>query len=195
MKSFHVKSKWVIGFTGSMLSGKSTALAYFAKCGAATFSCDEIARELYQKPQIVKKIERMFGTADKAKIAALIFKNNAKRQALENLLHPLIFGELQTRIAQCSRRVIVIEIPLLFEKGWDQFTDLNIAVLADPKTLPQRLRGRNLTQQEYTRRVQYQLKDEEKAARADVVFFHTNKAQLKKSVERFCHVFEVLQSK
>lgn len=195
MKSFHVKSKWVIGLTGSMLSGKSTALAYFAKCGADTFSCDGIARELYQKPQIVKKIERLFGTADKAKIAALIFKNNAKRQALENLLHPLIFRELQTRIKQCPQRVIVIEVPLLFEKSWDKLTDLNIAVLADPKTLPQRLRGRKLTQQEYTRRVQHQLKDEEKAARADVVFFHTNKAHLKKSVERFCNVFEVLQSK
>ncbi len=195
MKSLRVKSKWVIGLTGSMLSGKSTALAYFAQYGTAIFSCDEIARELYQQPKIFKKIERLFGTADKAKIAALIFKNNTQRQALEDLLHPLIFRELQSRIKQCTQRLVIVEVPLLFEKGWDQFTDLNIAVLADPKTLPQRLRGRKLTRQEYTRRVKHQLKDEEKAVRADVVFFHANKAQLKKSVERFYHVFEVLQSK
>lgn len=195
MKNWHVKGKWVIGLTGSILSGKSTALHYFAKQGAATFSCDEIVRELYANLRVVKAIEQLLGTTDKTKVAALIFKNKAQREALEKLLHPLIFKALKKRITQSAKRIVVVEVPLLFETGWDQYTDLNIAVLADPKTLPARLKGRNLTVQEYKRRLAHQFTDAEKATRADVVFWHASKAQLKKSVERFCNVFEVLQSK
>ncbi len=195
MKSLRVKSKWVIGLTGSMLSGKSTALHYFAKQGAGIFSCDEIVRELYANSRVLKAVEQLLGTTDKTKIAALIFKNKAQREALEKLLHPLIFKELQSRINQSTQRVIVVEVPLLFEAGWYKLTDLNIAVLADPKTLPARLKGRNITTQEYKRRLAHQFTDAEKANRADVVFFHASKAQLKRSVERFCNVFEVLQSK
>ena len=54
--SFHTKTKFVVGLTGSMLSGKSTALAYFAAQGAGVISCDEIARELRTCPAVLKKI-------------------------------------------------------------------------------------------------------------------------------------------
>ena len=193
MKGWHVKGKWVIGLTGSMLSGKSTALNYFAKQGADTFSCDEIVRELYASPRMLKTIGQLMGTTDKTKISALIFKNKTHREALEKLLHPLIFKALKKRITQSAKRIVVVEVPLLFEAGWGLYTDLNIAVLADPKTLPVRLKGRNLTVQEYKRRLAHQFTDAEKANRADVVFFHASKAQLKKSVERFCNVFEVIK--
>ena len=127
MKNWHVKGKWVIGLTGSILSGKSTALNYFTKQGVATFSCDEIVRELYASPRVLKEIEQLLGTTDKTKIAALIFKTKAQREALEKLLHPLVFKELQSRINQSTQRVIVVEVPLLFETGWYKLTDLNIA--------------------------------------------------------------------
>lgn len=190
--SFHVKTKWIIGLTGSMLSGKSTALSYFSKQGADAFSCDEIVRELYANPRILKAVEQLMGTTDKAKIAALIFKNKAKRMALENLLHPLLFKEVRARIKKSKRPVIVVEAPLLFETGWDAYTDLNIVVLADPKTLPARLKSRKITRAEYNRRTRQQWPDLQKAQRADVVFYHATKAQLKKSVERFCSVLKVL---
>lgn len=190
--SLRVKSKWIIGLTGSMLSGKSTALAYFAKCGADVISCDEIARELYKCPAVLKKIKTALGTDDKTQIAQLVFKHAAKRKALEQILHPLILKEVRAQIKKSKARVVVLEAPLLFEAGWDQWTDLNIVVLADPKTLPVRLKGRKLTRAEYNRRTRQQLSDRQKVQRSDVVFFHTTKAQLKKSVERFCSVLEVL---
>lgn len=193
--SFHVKTKFVIGLTGSMLSGKSTALAYFAQCGAHTICCDEIARELYTRPAVLKKIKATLGTADKQEIAAQVFKNNAKRQALEKILHPLILKEVKAQVKACKHNLIVVEAPLLFEAGWDKYTDLNLCVLADPKTLPARLQGRKLTRVEYTRRTRHQLKEEVKAARADVVFFHTTKAQLKQRVTRFCKAMNLLHVK
>ena len=187
-----MKTKWIIGLTGSMLSGKSTALMYFARCGADTISCDELVRELRERPTVLKKIKTVFGTVDKTELAQLIFTSAAKRKALENILHPLLFKEVRACIKRSKHPVVVLEAPLLFEAGWDQYTDLNIVVLADPKTLPERLKERKLTRAEYNRRTRHQLPDLQKAQRADVVFFHTTKAQLKKSVERFCSVLEVL---
>lgn len=190
--SFHVKTKFVIGLTGSMLSGKSTALAYFAQCGADTLSCDEIARALYTRPAVLKKINAVLGTTDKKEIAQLVFKNTAKRQALEQILHPLILQEVRARVKACKQRFIVVEVPLLFEAGWEKYTDLNICVLADPKTLSARIQGRKLSRVQYARRTRYQWPDAQKAARADVVFFHTTKPQLKQSVTRFCRALSLL---
>ena len=192
MMSFRNKSKWVIGLTGSMLSGKSTALAYFARCGAHTLSCDELARELRVRPTVQKKVQAALGTTDKTQLANLVFKNAAKRQILENILHPLLLKEVRSQIKKTDCPWVVVEAPLLFEAGWDKLTDLNIVVLADPSTLPTRLKERKLSRAEFNRRTQHQWPDEKKAQHADVVFFHATKAQLKKSVELFCNVLEVL---
>ena len=193
--SFHVKTKLVIGLTGAMLSGKSTALAYFKQGGADTLSCDEMVRELYTRPAVLAKIKAALGTADKTQLAQLVFQNGAKRKALEQILHPLILKAVRARIKACKQKLIVVEVPLLFEVGWDKLMDLNVAVLADPKTLPARLQGRKLTRAQYQRRTRFQLKDAEKAARADLVFFHTNKAQLKQSVTRLCRALNLLHVK
>lgn len=190
--SSYVKSTAIIGLTGPMLSGKSTALAYFARGGVQVLSCDEIVRELYTRPTVLKKIKKALGTADKAKITRLVFQHVAKRKVLEQILHPLILKQVRTQIKKSKKRFVVLEAPLLFEAGWDKFTTLNIVVLADPKTLPARLKERKLTRAEYNRRIKHQLSEAQKVQRADVVFFHTTKAQLKKSVERFCKVLEVL---
>ena len=193
--SFHVKTNWVVGLTGSMLSGKSTALTYFKQGGAGTISCDEIVRLLYTYPAVLKKIKAALGTTDKKEMAAQVFKNAAKRKALEQILHPLILKEVRARVRACKRNLIVVEVPLLFEAGWEKYTDLNICVLADPNTLPARIQGRKRSRAEYMRRIRYQLSDMQKAARADVVFFHTTKAQLKQSVTRFCRAMNLLHVK
>ena len=193
--SFQQKTKLVLGLTGSMLSGKSTALAYFKQGGADTLSCDEMVRELYTRPAVLAKIKAALGTADKTQLAQLVYQNGAKRKALEQILHPLILKEVRARTKACKQKLIVVEVPLLFEVGWDKLMDLNVAVLADPKTLPARLQGRKLTRAQYQRRTRFQLKDAEKAARADLVFFHTNKAQLKQSVTRLCRALNLLHVK
>ena len=192
MKNSRVKSKWIIGLSGSMLSGKSTALKYFAACGADTISCDEIDQKLRTCPAVRKKIYAAVGTAQTYQLAALVFNNRPKHKKIEQILHPLILKEVRAQIKKSKARLVVVEAPLLFEAGWDQWTDLNIVVLADPKTLPARLKARKFTQAEYDRRMKFQLPEAQKVKRADVVFFHATKAQLKKSVERFCKVLEVL---
>ncbi|MBR2082037.1 MAG: dephospho-CoA kinase [Elusimicrobiaceae bacterium] len=192
MIKFHGQDKWVIGLTGSMLSGKSTALACFARYGTQTISCDEIVQQLYTSPRVLTQLKRVLGTADKTQIAQRVFTDPHARKRLEQVLHPLVLKEVCARIKQSKQSVIVVEIPLLFESGWDKLTDLNIVVLADPKTLPARLKGRKMTRAEYMRRTRHQLPDEVKAQRADVVFYHATKAQLTQSVIRFGRAMNLL---
>lgn len=187
-------SKWIIGLTGPILSGKSTALAYFKEAGAYIISCDEIVRQLYTRPAVLKKVQTLLGTSDKAQIANQVFKNAAKRRALEQMLHPLILKEVRLALKQISSRLAVVEAPLLFEAGWNKWTDLTVCVLAAPHTLAARLKERHLTRAQYQARLNTQLPPLEKAARADIVFVHQSKKQLKQSVTRFCRAFNVLQS-
>lgn len=192
--SFHAKNKWIVGLTGPMLGGKSTALTYFAKQGAGVISCDEIVRQLYTRPLVFKRVNELFKVTNLAALTRLVFDNDAARKRLEQYLHPLVLKEVKAQIKKASQPLVVVEVPLLFEAGWASWTDLNIAVLANPATLATRLKSRGITRAEYMRRSRYQLPDIEKACRADVVFFHTTRTQLKKSVERFCHVFNLLHN-
>lgn len=187
-------SPWVMGLTGSMLSGKSTALAYFKQAGAEVISCDEIVRQLYTRSAVCTRLQKVFGTDKPAELAQLVFNSKDKRHKLEQILHPLVKREVRARIKQSVRKLVVVEVPLLFEAGWEKQMDLTVCILADEQTLPARLKGRKLSRAEYERRLKTQLPPFEKAARADVVFFHTNKAQLKKSVTRFCNVFRVVHN-
>ncbi len=187
--------KWVIGLTGPILGGKSTALACFARQGAGVISCDELVRQLYTRPVVLKKIKAALGTDQPAQVARLVFKHPQKRKQLESILHPLVLKEVRARVKQATQPIVVVEVPLLFEAGWEKWVDLTICVLADPQTLPARLRERKLSCAQYQARLKTQLPPLEKAARADIVFVHTTKKQLSQSVTRFCRALNVLHQK
>jgi len=191
--NLRVKNKWVLGLTGSILSGKSTALAYFAKYGAATLSADEIVAQLYKKKAMQRQLKKMFGSAQKEVIAKKIFTCPGKRKQLESLIHPLVLKEGLKQIKKAKEKVVVFEIPLLFEAGCGEMTDLNALVMADPKTLSARLKGRNMTRSEYQRRLQTQWPEVEKATRADIILFHKNKKDLGAKIKRLCEAFDLFQ--
>ena len=140
-------------------------------------------------------IKAALGTAEKEELAQLVFKNATKRKQLEKILHPRVLKEVQARIRQSTRKLIVAEVPLLFEAGWQDWMDFTLCVCADPATLNARLKGRNMSRREYAQRLKTQLPAAEKAAKADIVFVHKNKMQLKQSVMQFCRAFNVLQNK
>lgn len=167
--NLRVKNKLVLGLTGSMLSGKSTALNFFAQHGAAVLSADEIVRELYRVPEVQQQLSAWFGSFQPARVAAAVFNNKAARRKLEGYLHPLVLKAVAKQIQQSANNFFVFEVPLLFESGWDKLTDLNILILGDKRTLSARLQERGVSLAEYNRRIAAQLPEDEKARRADIV--------------------------
>lgn len=131
-----------VGLTGSIGAGKSTALSMFADRGAVVFSADEIVHELYRRPEVIQSVaghlgQRMLGddgSIDRARLAAAVRGNAEGLRWLEQLTHPLVAGEIERRIeAAESGRVVVCEVPLMFETGFQRLFDLVITIEAGPE--------------------------------------------------------------
>ncbi|WP_458402276.1 dephospho-CoA kinase [Candidatus Avelusimicrobium sp.] len=166
--NFKTKNKVVIGLTGGMLSGKSTALAYFKECGAYVLSCDELVRQVSASASVKSKINHLLGGSDKEYLSQKIFDDSHARLHLEKIIHPLVFKEVAKRLKQDKTWCRVVEVPLLFEAHWADYFDLTISVYAPEKELLKRLKGRNIQKTDLLKRSIAQFPAEKKAAMADI---------------------------
>lgn len=173
----------LIGLTGSIAAGKSTALAVLRELGAHIIDVDEIARSVVEAgSEGAAAIRAAFGDAyftadghlERAKLAALVFENEAERKKLEAITHPLINRELSRRVEaivhEDADAVIIVEVPLLFESGMDKQMDEAWVVVADDNVRLSRLMARNgYTEAEARARMESQMPQQEKIRRASAV--------------------------
>ena len=174
----------VIGLTGGIASGKSTVSGLLRdKYGAVILDADEVAREIaepgeplweafvsrYGKERVLSKD----GTLDREAIAEIVFHDSAERIWMDGAAHPLIKQRMLDRLAECKttgEKLIVLDVPLLFEAGWETIPDEVWVVYVDQKTQLQRLMNRNNLSETLAReRIASQMSMEEKRRRADVV--------------------------
>lgn len=166
--NFKTPDKLVIGLSGSMLCGKSAALAAFKKCGAFTLSCDELVKEISGRPAVRRKIGALLGAVEKEALAAKIFSDVSARKKLEGLLHPLVLKEVSRRLKADKSPVRVVEVPLLFEAGLDEAFDLTVVVAAPDNALAARAKKRGIKRTDFLKRRKAQLPQEKKISRADI---------------------------
>ncbi len=144
----------LIGLTGGMGAGKSTALAALERLGAAVCSSDAIVHELYETAEVREAVLKRWGAdvaplgiVERARIAGIVFSSEAEREWLENLLWPLVSKRVQEWMRRVQRldpppRAAVLEVPLLFEAGFEKRCDATVAVVADPETIAERTQRR-----------------------------------------------------
>jgi len=164
------------GLTGNFGSGKSTVLRMFSEAGAVTSSADAIVSDLYKREEIKEKTASILGDIlgadgeiDKGKIAGIIFNNKELKEKLEALLHPLVFLEIETLRKKNRGRVVVVEIPLLFEAGREADFDAVILCLCSRETIFRRLKEKGFSDNGIEARLSSQIPDDEKRERADHV--------------------------
>ena len=118
---------WRIGMTGSIATGKSTVLRAFADLGVPVFSADEAVAELYES-YAVAPVEALFpgvttaGTIDKALLSQRLAADPANFRRLEAVVHPLVrarIARFMDDAEQAGHALAVVEVPLLFESGYD----------------------------------------------------------------------------
>jgi len=171
---------FVIGLTGGIGSGKSTAAEEFARLGASVVDTDAIAHELTERGgAALAQLERLFGAEviaasgamDRNKMRERVFSDPAAKRALEALLHPLIREESQRRIAAASGPYVVHVVPLLVESpDYRQRVDRVLVVDAPEQTQLARVRARSeLSQSEIQAIVRSQASRAERLAAADDV--------------------------
>ncbi len=169
--------RFVVGLTGGIGSGKSTALKRFEDLGAATVSLDQIAKE-QAKPgrdgykAIVKDfgtcILKADGTIDRALLGRVIFSDRRAKSGLERATHPLILKEMKRLVSKLSG-VVIVDVPLLFEKKLEKNFDATILIACKPGKQIKRIVSRDgLGLKEARLRMKAQLPLDQKRKLADV---------------------------
>lgn len=169
---------FVLGLTGSVGMGKSTVAAMFAELGVPVFDADAEVRRM-QGPggALVERIEAAFpGTTgpdgvDRAKLGAAVFGDRAALARLEEIVHPAVREARREFLARHAERdLIVLDIPLLFEKGGGDEVDAVLVVSARPEVQRARVLARpGMTPERFAQILTLQMPDAEKRARADYV--------------------------
>jgi len=142
----------IVGLTGGIASGKSTASQYFETLGIPVIDADIIARQLVQPGQTaLQQITARFGNEildsngqlDRAKLRSLVFNDSKSRQDLESILHPLIRAEMQRQVNMLDEPYCILAIPLLIETGQTGLVDRILVIDSDEKLQYRRLQQRD----------------------------------------------------
>jgi dephospho-CoA kinase len=172
-------SMLLVGLTGNYGMGKSTVLPIFEKLGVITLDTDRLVKSLLIEKKVLEKIRRLLGdnafnkdgSLNKKKVADLIFKNDVLRHALEDILHPLVFERINFFLDKINRKdkVIIIAVPLLYERGYEKRFDRTITVYTNEEIALNRLEKDGTTREEALLRLKSQLPIEKKIKRSDFV--------------------------
>lgn len=175
-----------LGITGGLASGKSTAAAAFAELGAEVIDADRTAHQLMSaNGPCLEDIRQAFGeqvirdgAVDRPALAKIVFADRTQLRRLEAILHPEVRRVMQSRIDAIKKadpdKVIVIDIPLLFEAGMEDMVDKSIVVRCEhEQQLTRATQALNIAKQDALLRIQSQMPLEEKEKRADIVIDNT----------------------
>lgn len=175
-KAKNRKVGFVLGLTGGIATGKSTAAKVFQSHGFPLIDGDVIARETVEPGTLaLRKIVSVFGQEvlqpdgqlDRGKLGMIVFPSKEKRQKLDQLLDPFIRKAIKDQIASLSSNqpLVIVDIPLLYEGHYDHYMDAVAVVYTTPETQLQRLMKRNqLTLKQAQQRISSQLPIEEKSS-------------------------------
>lgn len=172
----------VLGLTGGIATGKSTVSRVFEEYHIPIISADEVARQVVEPGSVaLNEIQAQFGqvyvnddgTLNRQLLGTLVFGNSQKLDLLNQIIQPKIRAEIQRQVAtlkQSKPKLIVLEIPLLFEQHGNQLVDITMVVKVARQVQLDRLMARNqLSQHEALNRIHSQMSLAEKIKRADVV--------------------------
>lgn len=170
----------VIGLTGSIGMGKSTTAALFAEAGAPVWDADAAVHRLYAPGgAAVAPIAQAFpealvdGAVDRARLSARLALDPPAFARLEAIVHPLVAADRQAFLDEAAARgvkVVVLDIPLLFETGGESRVDKVVVVSATPALQRERVLARpGMTAERFEALLARQVPDAEKRARADFV--------------------------
>jgi dephospho-CoA kinase len=166
----------VVGLTGSIGMGKSTTAAMFRARGLPVHDADRAVHRLYAG-EAAHAIEALFpGVSDgrdgidRAQLAARVLDSPSALEKLEAVIHPLVRkseAAFLERARRDARRLVLLDIPLLFETGRAETLDVVVVVTAEPEVQRARVLARaGMSTEKFERLLARQLPDREKRRRA-----------------------------
>ena len=189
----------LLGLTGSIGMGKSTVAQFFRDEGVPVYDADAAVHALYAEGgAAVGPVGAAFPTAivegavDRERLSKLVLNDADALKRLESIVHPLV-AAAQMQFLDDARRanapVVVLDIPLLFEKGGEKRVDVVAVVSAPADVQRARVLGRpGMTVEKFEAILAKQTRDAEKRARADFVIetagsFDDTRAQVRAALK------------
>jgi dephospho-CoA kinase len=194
----------LVGIVGGIASGKSFVARQLEERGAAVVSADRWAHEVLKFEDVKQAVRQRWGDkvfgpdgeVDRPALAQIVFApapdGPRELKYLEQLTHPKI-GELaREQIAELAvgrmSAAIVLDVPLMFESGWNRICDRIVFVDARPEVRQARARARGWTQEDFARREAAQESLETKRTCADVVIDNSGSPESTTAqIEQFWH--------
>jgi dephospho-CoA kinase len=172
-----------VGLTGGIASGKSTVDLMFLDKGAYLIDHDSLAHRVEEPGHPAwNDIVSFFGsgtlnedrTINREKLGALVFKHESKRKMLNDIVHPAVFSEWMKEIEKITRKdprgIIISDIPLLFEVGWQDAVDVIVLIYIPRDEQLRRLTERNgYSKRDAENRLNSQMSIDDKVLRSDYV--------------------------
>ena len=171
---------YILGLTGSIGMGKTTAASMFRRYGVPVYDADAAVHQLMRSDSLViKQIKKLFPNAveneniDRNALGSIVYKNRKALAALELILHPLVRAmqiEFLRQKGKARESLVVLDIPLLFENKIDKFCD-TVAVVSAPSYLQKiRVLGRPyMTPERFEKIIENQLSNTEKIKQAEFI--------------------------
>lgn len=167
----------IIGLTGSIGMGKSTTAKMFMDENIAVHDADAVVHDLYRAGPLVDEIEERFpgtkneGSIDRKKLGQYVLNDKAAMKELEALVHPYV-RRAEEKFIEYNRnknvKLVVLDIPLLFETGGDKRVDKIVVVTAPYEVQRERVLSRpDMSEEKFQQILQKQMSDAEKRSRAD----------------------------
>ncbi len=194
----------VLGLTGGIASGKSTVAKMFEEANVPLIDTDVISKEVMKKGneayyEIIKHFGAEILHSDKEinrkELGKIIFTDDHSRELLNSIIHPkvreIVLAEIRKH-RELGTKWIVLDVPLLFETHFDQYTDINIVVFVEEEDQIERLMSRDNISKKYAiDKISSQMTLAEKIKKADFVIDNTH--SILETKKAFNHVMQELE--
>jgi dephospho-CoA kinase len=195
----------VVGLTGGVASGKSFVARCFEELGAGRIDADQVAHDILKDASVISQVtdrwgDRLLetnGNINRKRLGKIVFgaPDDSELDHLESIMHPKIRLRIREQMKRlrdsAAVELLVLDIPLLFEGGYDQHCDYVIFVDANFAIRQQRAKNRGWPDDELAKRESRQLPVEDKKLRSDVVIDNSgSKESTAKQLAEFCQRFD-----
>lgn len=174
----------ILGLTGGIATGKSTASEFFREKGLRVICADKIAREVVGKREILEALVSVFGESiisedklDRKKLREIVFKDKFLVEKLNGITHPAIIAQIKEELEIYKKEeIIILDIPLLFEGNYEFLADKILLITCDVEKQIERVQKRDSVSKENAENIiKNQMSMNEKIKRTDFVLENNGK--------------------
>ena len=193
----------ILGLTGGIATGKSTASEFFQEKGLRVICADKIAREVVEKKDILEALVSEFGQdivyenkLDRKKLREIVFKDKLLVEKLNSITHPAIISQIKKELqVYKEEEIIILDIPLLFEGNYEFLVDKILLITCDLEKQIERIQKRDSVSKENAENImKNQMPMVEKVDKADFVLENNEeKIDFLEKLEKFLEKIKAYQ--